>query len=753
MPDYLKERPTPRTVAPNDDRMTRAQRWVVWNLKHIPGKKKPSKVPTGKSNDPSTWTFFAAARHALEEPRIAGLGFQMFGRPEIVAIDVDNCIDAAGVYNSLASQLLALLQAAGSKYHVEITPSGVGLRIFAGETPLPFHDYLNHDVGLEVYAGETARFLTFTGSIVPGWGEGPFSPLSPETVEFLGKYATRMKDGAKPANGGEGGESQEALPELSRRDDWKALHPVALKRLGVEHRAFLESGALGKKYSSMSEHLFAVEQALVKHLKPPQAYQILISADGSFGVAMEHRENNERKALEFIWQDIQRAVSSREKHEVDKASTAAGWKDCDIIVALTEEGARARLLQLNQINALQKHPEWINRLAYNTFDGRVTLDRKDCTVREVAEISAWLTQFLRWDYEPRREQFEESLIVVAKTRPWNPVEEELRGLVWDGKSRLKQFARALTGGENPLDVDIVKKWLVGFAARGIEPGCQMDTVLCLREKEGGGFKTTFARVMAGSMDRFSDSPGFGSDKESALLRCGMRVIELSEGIAVRKSDRHALKQDTVKLDDHFRPLWGKETDKRKRGFVYILTANDIAFLRSDQDGLRRIWPIDCAGIIDIEWVKENRDQAMAEAVALYDAGYRWYWDKGKEPDELKSRQFSAVSEDFLDGPVQTIIQDSERRARGYCTLVEIKKDVEAMAGVVLNTGQAQHLLDVLNKHGLRSGQVRVEGAVRRVWLHDAWAPTPGEGAKVLEMPKRTTLYRPVPEGGGTDILE
>jgi predicted P-loop ATPase len=752
--NYLKERPSPSTVAPLDPRMSRAQRWTVWTAKKIEGKPKPAKVPLGRSNDPSTWTFFAAARYALTDTKIAGLGFQMYGRPEVIGIDIDRCIAPTGEFNSLASQLLAQLTAAGGKFHVEITPSGLGLRIFAGETPLPFHDFLNEADGLEVYAGETARFLTFTGSMVPGFGEGPFSPLPPESVAFLAKYTNKMKEGLGPV-GAAPGAPAEGVPELGRREDWKNLYPNAIKRIGKEHVSFLESGALGKKYASASEQLFGIEQALLKLLKPPQAYQVLISAEGSYGVAMEHRENNDRRACEFIWTDLQRAAASKEKYEVDKAVTSAGWKDCDIIVTLTDEGARARLLQINQINAFTKHPDWINRLGYNTFDGRVTLDKKDVTIRQVAEMSAWLTNFLKWDYEPNRVQFEESLTEAAKMRPWNPIEDELRAIPWDGIRRIKKFALALCGEEYaPLDVEIARKWLVGYVARGLKPGCQMDTVLCMRERDGGGFKTTFARIMAGTMDRFSDSPGFGSDKESSMLRVGQRIVELSEGVAAKKSDKNELKRDLTKLADHFRAPWGKTADKRPRGFVYILTANDIAFLRSDQDGLRRIWPMDVASIIDIAWIKENRDQLLAESVALYDAGEAWWWDKGHEPEELRSRQFSAVAEDFLDGPVEAIIRDVENRQRGYTTLAEMKKTVEALAGLALNTSQAQHLLDVLAKHGLRGQVRRIDGHQMRVWIHDAWGLADGEEAKVLNLQeRRDTLLRPVTGEGVTDILE
>lgn len=753
MSDYLKERPSPRTIAPADERMSRAQRWVPWTLKKVAGRPKPSKVPIGHANAPNSWTFYNAARVSLQDEKIAGLGFQMYGRPGVIGIDLDNCVSGQGQYNEVASKLLAILEAAGGKYHVELTPSGIGLRVFAAETPLPFHDFLNHDAGVEVYSGESARFLTFTGSLVPGFGAGPFSTLNEEAIKLLGSYTSKWKNPQKTdAAPGPTDTPPVDLPELSRRDDWKKLHPQALKRISGEHKEFLDHGSLGKKYASASEQLFAVEQALLRHLKPAQAYQILISAEGSWSVAMEHRENHEGRAREFLWTDLKRATDSKDKHEKDKASTEAGWKDCDIIVEIVEEGARAKFLQLNQINALQKHPEWINRLAFNTFDGRVTIDRRDCTVRDLAEISAWLTQFLKWPIEPNRVQFEESVTEAAKTRPWNPIAEELRAVPWDGKKRVNGFAKAVCGEPEAIDIDILAKWLVGFVARGINPGCQMDSILCLRERDGGGFKTTFCRVMAGGLERFSDSPGFGSDKDSSMLRGGMRIVELGEGAAVRRVDRHALKRDVTALFDHFRPPWGRTTEKRMRGFVYILTANDFSFLRSDQDGLRRIWPMTCASVIDIQWIKENIAQLLAEAVAMFDAGVRWWYDKGDEPPELLARQAGAVSEDFLDSAVESVIADKESAERGYTTLTEVKKQVEALSGVVLTSGAAQHLIDVLVKHGFICDQRRIDGRKLRIWHHSDWK-IEAPGGKVLKFEASVPPVPPRPGGGGTEILE
>jgi predicted P-loop ATPase len=238
-----------------------------------------------------------------------------------------------------------------------------------------------------------------------------------------------------------------------------------------------------------------------------------------------------------------------------------------------------------------------------------------------------------------------------------------------------------------------------------------------------------------------------------MLRNGMRLIELGEGVAARRADRNELKRDVTKVDDHYRAPWGRQTEKRNRGFVYVLTANDYSFLRSDQDGLRRVWPINAASVIDIDWIEANRSQLLAEAVALYDAGEQWWWDKGKEPAELKVRQRSAVSEDFLDSAIESVAFDQENIERGYTTLAEIKKSVEALAGIVLSTQQAQYLIDALGKHGFSSEQKRLDGRKLRIWKHESWIEAGAGGGAVRQLftdsAESAPPVPPLSRGGGT----
>lgn len=718
--------------------MARAQRWTVWTIRPAPkdSKRKPSKVPVANPTDPSTWSFFPTARSCLDEPKIAGLGFEMYGRPEIIGVDIDNCLDALGQRSSTASQFLAILESCKTKCHVEISPSGKGLRIFAGETPTPFHDYTNNETGVEVYTGEAGRFLAFTGHQIPGFGEGPFDPLPAPAVEWLGRHAAKRKEGVGAGVGVVAPEPSAPLPELSRRDDWKDLYPKAIKRLSKEHKQFLENGAIGDRYSSASEHLFAAEQALLRHLKPPQVYQLLISAEGAFGVALEHRENSATKAKEFIWNDIQRAASSKERHEKEKASVAAGWQECEIITEMSEDGVAAKSLQLNMIRAFERHPEWVNRLGFDEFNGVITVDKKEISTREVAEMSAWIVDFLHWSWEPKRQDFLEALEVASRSRTWNPVKEALEALVWDHKSRLREFTEALVEDPEPLDYELLKRWIVGYIARGMEPGCQMDTVLCLRGEEGA-FKTSFCRAMALRPEWFGSAPKLGLDQEASILRVGRRILEVGEGVAMSRAGKNELKDDVTRLWEDYRPKYGRTAVRVMRSFAYILTANPKAFLRSDQDGLRRFWPLNARPVIDIEWIRSNLDQLLAEAVALYQGKERWWFDKHRADDArwmslLKARVSTAVAEDPLDSAVDTVIADKENQERGYITLTEIKTQVEGIAGLALNSGQVQHLIDICHKNGLSSeGERRIGGKKLRLWRHPSWAPL--EGGKLLEM--------------------
>ncbi|NCZ53907.1 MAG: hypothetical protein EBY81_08440 [Verrucomicrobia bacterium] len=139
------------------------RRWAVWKAIWNESRQKYDKVPYSamhrglSTKNVTDWGDYesASATLRLNPSRYHGLGLVLTNISDVVGIDLDNC-RADG---QIAPWAREIVEAMGS--YTEISPSGTGLRILAhGSADM---DWNNHDVGIEVYGGHTARFLTITG--------------------------------------------------------------------------------------------------------------------------------------------------------------------------------------------------------------------------------------------------------------------------------------------------------------------------------------------------------------------------------------------------------------------------------------------------------------------------------------------------------------------------------------------------------------------------------------------------------------
>ena len=143
--------------------LKRRPNWIVWRAqKRTKGDKtKLDKIPLcpvtgvkGVQNKPDRWGDFDTAWNAyMRDQSLSGIGFCM-GGDEIVAIDLDNCINQDGSYSDLAQEALELFD----DTYIEISPSGKGLRIFVLGTILK-------DISkpVEIYQARGKRYVTITG--------------------------------------------------------------------------------------------------------------------------------------------------------------------------------------------------------------------------------------------------------------------------------------------------------------------------------------------------------------------------------------------------------------------------------------------------------------------------------------------------------------------------------------------------------------------------------------------------------------
>lgn len=204
---------------------------------------------------------------------------------------------------------------------------------------------------------------------------------------------------------------------------------------------------------------------------------------------------------------------------------------------------------------------------------------------------------------------------VSYWHKFHPIRDYLQSLTWDGLPRLDLVAKEVLRIEKPtaLERRTVALWMISAVARVMDPGCKVDTVLVLKGDQGLR-KSTFFEVLAGEW--FSDSPMEISNKDCFLQMNQSWIYEWGEiGKLTRKHNAEVIKAFITSREDLYRAPYGREAEKHPRSMVFVGTTNEDEFLTDDDN--RRFWILLLTKAINIDLLREWRDQLWAEAVAAY----------------------------------------------------------------------------------------------------------------------------------------
>lgn len=266
-------------------------RWAcwraTWNAKGHGGKGKWDKVPVHpkgfglSTRRPDAWVSYeeALAAYQANPKGLAGVGYLMTGDAGVVGIDLDRCIEG----NQIAPWAQEIIDGLGS--YTELSPSGQGLRIFVqGEVAF---DWNNHDVGIEVYAGHTPRFLTVTGHRLRRSSNAVAT--APEGVlSGLAQRHARERETATAIS--------LAMPDLV---DELGLPDVLALDLPYPTADFLRDGSTG---SDRSRSLFtAAVDLFAAGLDEATVLSVLAANPHAMGIALDHRRQDHDRALMYLW--------------------------------------------------------------------------------------------------------------------------------------------------------------------------------------------------------------------------------------------------------------------------------------------------------------------------------------------------------------------------------------------------------------------------------------------------------------------
>ena len=211
----------------------------------------------------------------------------------------------------------------------------------------------------------------------------------------------------------------------------------------------------------------------------------------------------------------------------------------------------------------------------------------------------------------------------------------LNGLVWDGVDRISGVSKAL--GQDDTDqfvYTILKKFLISAVVRPLEwlnysptVNWKVDTVLILKGAQGKR-KSSFFKALCQDVSWFSDNlPSFERNpKDASMHMCGKWLVEQAEFEGhLAKTSIQNMKAFITREYEEFRKPYGIEEESMRRPSILVGTTNSSSFL-NDPTGDRRFWVLDIPDnkVIDLAWVRTNRDQLWAQAVYLYRQGEVWW---------------------------------------------------------------------------------------------------------------------------------
>ena len=341
---------------------------------------------------------------------------------------------------------------------------------------------------------------------------------------------------------------------------------------------------------------------------------------------------------------------------VVKPPAAGGWKDQ---LARTENGSLIAHMQNVEL-ILGNDERWAGVIAFSAFSSKIVKLRTppygggtgDWGDIDDIRVMKWLAQ--QYNLRVKVSSVIEAVSVVAHDHAFHPVRNYLNKLEWDRVPRLDTWLNKVMGvAQSGYSAKVGKRWMISAVARVMRPGCKADSVMILEGGQGEG-KSTAMSILGG--DWFMDTPFALGDKDGFQAIRGKWIIELGELDSFNKAESTKAKQFFSASTDTYRESYGRRTNDVPRQCVFVGTTNQDEYLK-DATGNRRYWPVACTKV-DLDLLRDMRDQLWAEAMFCYKADEIW-WVNRDETVMFSEAQDERFVVDEWEGPILNWLEESQ----------------------------------------------------------------------------------------------
>lgn len=299
-----------------------------------------------------------------------------------------------------------------------------------------------------------------------------------------------------------------------------------------------------------------------------------------------------------------------------------------------------------------------------------------------------------------------AIMVYAERSPRNEPRDWMASLTWDGTPRIENFFIDSLGVEpSEYSKAASKNWWLCMAARILRPGCKVDNMVIL-EGGQGKFKSTALNVVGGKW--YAEALESPLSKDFYMALHGKLIVEVAELDSFRRAEDTLIKRLLTCHTDRYRPPYGRIAQDFARHCIFVGTTNEKAYLR-DHTGARRFWPIKI-GEIQLQKIREEREQLFAEAVARMKADEPW-WEMPEE--ETRAEQEARRQEDEWESVITAYLDRKTEITVKEVATEAIKIDVSKLDLLVQRRiAKIMHSVG-WTKHNLRAKAPDLQQ--RRVW--------------------------------------
>jgi len=690
--------------------------WVRWSLVRKQGSKKPAKVPfhptqdtPASSTDSNTWGEFSSAHAHAGQHGTVGVGFVLTDSDPFVGIDFDPVLEDGRITDPIVASILEDLHS-----YSEISPSGTGVRVVVrGQIPAYAKHRADLGNGAALELWDRKRFVTMTGNLLPGSTE-EISDATEALCRIVDRYDLVPQRGREGAGGIVPPES--AVP-LEQRVD-RARRYVAKV-----------PGAVQGEFGSTATFMLA--QRIVRGFSLPEPEALSVLSDWNrtcsppwSGPELARKVSEAATKGRMEWGCMVGEPSVPLGPRAVTSDAEPSWRDSIIWIQLAGGNRRIKPCVSNASLFLSHDPEWAGHIRSDVFGGfthyvpggPIDAPGGRWVDRHTLEAWRWLEShcglFVSLDVT-------HSAVKLAAARDeFNPLQDWLDSLVWDGTERLDVWLEDLAGvSRTPYAMSVGRKFLIAAVARAFRPGAKADHVLLLEGKQGLGKSTLLETLF---QPWFTDEISVLGSKDASMQLRGVWCVEIGELDSMHRSEVSAVKAFVSRTTDRYRPAYGREVVEVPRSSVFTGSTNSANYLR-DETGNRRFWPVACTAI-DLPAARACREQLWAGAVAAYRSGEFWWLDMEEEVQAATQEQEERFDEDPWTEAVTDAVAEwvPMKPMTSSALLAKIGVEVPRQT-----RSDQMRVASVLRRLGYACRRVRYGGELARSWAR----PRAGEGGE------------------------